>query len=172
MAMDHTPIFVVATPQAFRDFQLATAPDPATGKPDPARTADFLAHHPETRAFMDWMRDAPLPSSFANGSYFSFNAFRFINQAGETRHVRWSLVSETPFEALDKSRLADYGADFQFQDAVERLRQGPLPLPAIPSTTPPRPGRTIAGRSMSARSPSIAPKPRRRGPAATSCSIL
>jgi Prokaryotic cytochrome b561/Catalase len=62
------------------------------GKADPARTADFLAHHPETRAFMDWMRDAPLPSSFANGSYFSINAFRFTNHAGEARHVRWSLV--------------------------------------------------------------------------------
>jgi len=126
MAMDHTPIFVVATPQAFRDFQLATAPDPATGKPDPARTADFLARHPETRAFMDWMRDAPLPSSFANGTYFSINAFRFTNQAGETRHVRWSLVPETPFEALDKSKLGELGADFLFEDAAERLRQGPL----------------------------------------------
>ena len=103
MALDDTPIFIVATPLAFRDFQLATAPDPATGKPDPARTADFLAHHPETRAFMDWIREAPLPSSFANGTYYSINSFRFTNAAGETRHVRWSLVPETPFEALDKS---------------------------------------------------------------------
>jgi catalase len=125
-AMDHTPIFVVATPQAFRDFQLATAPDPATGKPDPARAADFLAHHPETRAFMEWMRDAPLPSSFANGTYFSINAFRFTNQAGETRHVRWSLVPEAPFEAIDKGKLGELGADFLFQDVVDRLRQGPL----------------------------------------------
>jgi hypothetical protein len=73
------------------------------GKADPARTADFLAHHPETRAFMDWMRDAPLPSSFANGSYFSINAFRFTNQAGETRHVRWSLV---PLVAVNPALFA------------------------------------------------------------------
>jgi len=100
--------------------------DPATGKPDPVRTADFLVHHPETRAFMDWIRDAPLPSSFANGTYYSINAFRFIDAAGETRHVRWSLVPETPFEALDKSTLANLPPDFLFEDVVQRLRQSPL----------------------------------------------
>jgi catalase len=126
MAMDDTPIFLVATPQAFRDFQLATAPDPGTGKPDPVRTADFLVHHPETRAFMEWLRDAPLPSSFANGTYYSINAFRFTNAAGETRFVRWSLVPETPFAALDKSTLASLPPDFLFDDVVQRLRQGPL----------------------------------------------
>jgi catalase len=46
-AMDHTPIFPVATPRAFLALQRATAPDPKTGKPDPARVADFMAHHPD-----------------------------------------------------------------------------------------------------------------------------
>src|SRR5260370_40005201 len=102
MAWDHTPICAAATPHPFRDFQLATAPDPATGKPDPVRTADFLVHHPETRAFLDWMRDQPSPSSFANGPSYSINAFRFTDATGETRHVRWSLRPQTPFQALDK----------------------------------------------------------------------
>src|SRR5215475_8171471 len=51
-AMDDVPIFNVATPQAFLDFQRATAPDAQTGKPDPTRVAGYLAAHPETRAFM------------------------------------------------------------------------------------------------------------------------
>jgi catalase len=126
MAMDDTPIFLVATPQAFRDFQLATAPDPGTGKPDPVRTADFLVHHPETRAFMEWLRDAPLPSSFANGTYYSINAFRFIGAADDSRYVRWSLVPEAPFEAIDKTKLAAQPADFLFDDLLERLGKGPL----------------------------------------------
>jgi len=126
MALDDTPIFVVSTPRAFLDFQLATAPDPKTGKPDPARVAAFLSQHPETRAFMDWMRDAPLPSSFANGSYFSINAFRFTNDAGQTRSVRWSLVPEAPFEALDKDKLASLPANYLFDDFMARLRAGPL----------------------------------------------
>jgi catalase len=125
-AMDDTPIFFVATPHAFREFQLATAPDPATGKPDPARSADFLANHPETRAFFAWMRDNPLPSSFANGTYYSINAFRFSNAASKTRHVRWSLVPETPFTALDETKLASLAPNFLFEDLVERLMHGPL----------------------------------------------
>src|SRR5882672_3776792 len=49
MALDDTPIFPVATPQAFLDFQRATTPDPRTGKPDPARVDAYMAQHPETR---------------------------------------------------------------------------------------------------------------------------
>lgn len=126
MALDNTPMFLVATPQAFVEFQRITAPDPKTGKPDPARTVEFIAHHPETAAFMEWLRTAPLPSSFANGTYYSINAFRFTNQAGTMRHVRWSLVPETPFEALDKATLATMPPNFLFDDVVARLAAGPL----------------------------------------------
>ena len=125
MAMDDTPIFPVATPQAFLDLQRETAPDPATGKPDAGRTAAFLAIHPETQAFMDWLARAPLPSSFANGTYYSINAFRFTNAAGATRHVRWSLVPEAPFEAIDKTRLASLSPDFLFDDLIARLGTAP-----------------------------------------------
>ena len=124
-AMDDTPIFLVATPQAFYDFQVATAPDPATGKPDAARVAAFLAMHPETRAFMQWFKDNPVPSSFANGTYYSINAFRFTDGAGLEHTVRWSLVPEAPFEALDKSRLAALDQNFLFDEVMARLQQGP-----------------------------------------------
>jgi hypothetical protein len=38
--------------------------------------------HPETRAFLRWQQDAPLSTSFANDTYYSINAFRFIDDAG------------------------------------------------------------------------------------------
>ncbi len=126
MAMDDTPMFLVATPQAFLEFQLATAPNPKTGKPDPQRTTDFIANHPETKAFMDWLASTPLPSSFANGTYYSINAFLFTNPAGRTRAVRWSFVPETPFEAIDKATLAHLPANFLFDDAIARLAKGPM----------------------------------------------
>jgi catalase len=126
MAMDDTPIFPVATPQAFRDLQLATAPDPKTGKPDPKRAGDYLAQHPETRAFIEWQRDAPLATSFANGTYYSINAFRFTNDAGGTRYVRWSFAPDAQFEAIDKTRLASLPPNFLFDDMIARLGHGPL----------------------------------------------
>ncbi len=51
-------------------------------------------------------RRSDLPSSFANGTYHSVNAFRFTGGAGPARDVRWSMVPEAPLEALDKGTLA------------------------------------------------------------------
>jgi catalase len=123
--MDHTPIFPVATPQAFLDLQNATAPA-ANGKPDPARVAAYMAAHPETRAFNQWMDDHPLPSSFANGTYYSINAFRFVDPAGTARYVRWSFLPETPFAELDKAKLASMDKNFLFDDVVARVAKAPL----------------------------------------------
>ena len=51
MAMNSFPFFAVATPAGFHAQLLASRPDPATGKPDPARMAAFLAEYPEAKRF-------------------------------------------------------------------------------------------------------------------------
>ena len=94
-------------------------------KPDPARVKAYLGAHPETRAFMQWMDQHPLPASFAVASYYGINAFRFTDHAGAVRNVRWSTVPEAPFEALDSAALATLPRDFLFDDIVARLKQGP-----------------------------------------------
>lgn len=126
MALDHTPIFPVATPDAFVELQRASRPDPATGKPDPAAMSAYLARHPETRAFQAYLADAPLPNSFANGTYYSINAFRFTDRSGTTRAVRWEMRPEDPLRALDKARLAELPRDYLFDGLMARLRQGPV----------------------------------------------
>src|SRR3546814_14189187 len=103
LAMDHTPIFPVATPEAFVALQRAARPDPATGKPDPAAMKAYLAHHPETRAYQNHIAAAPLPDSFANSTYYSINAFRFIDGAGSAPAVPWAFEPEAPFGALDQA---------------------------------------------------------------------
>ncbi len=126
MALDDTPMFPVATPQAFVDFQRATAPDPKTGKPDPARVEGYMAAHPETRAFLRWQQESPLSTSFANDTYYSINAFRFIDDTGKAWMVRWSFEPETPFEAIDKATLGARPANFLFDDVIARLARSPL----------------------------------------------
>lgn len=125
-AMDHTPIFPVADVRSFVALQVASRPDPATGKPVPSAMTAYLAGHPETQAFMDYMKTARLPDSFANGTYYSINAFRFIARDGGKRFVRWSLVPEDRFVALDKNRLADMPGNFLFDGMIRRLKQGPV----------------------------------------------
>jgi catalase len=123
--MDSTPIFPVATPQAFVDFQVATRPQ-ADGKPDPAKVAAYLAGHPETQAFNTWLKNNPLPSSFVNSTFNSINAFAFTNAQGQSRFVRWTMVPEADSAFLDKAKLASLGRDFLFDDLVARAARGPL----------------------------------------------
>lgn len=126
MALDHTPIFPVATPEAFVALQRASRPDPATGKPDPAAMKAYLADHPETRAFQDYMATAVLPDSFANGTYYSINAFRLTTAAGAVHLVRWAFVPETPLHGLDKAGLDKLPKDYLFNEMLERLARGPV----------------------------------------------
>lgn len=123
--MDSTPIFPVATPASFLAFQQATTPV-ADGKPDPAKVAAYMGAHPETQAFVKWLKDNPLPSSFVNSTFNSINAFRFTNAAGEQHFVRWTLLPEAPLETLDKAKLADLDRDFLFDDLQARAAKGPL----------------------------------------------
>lgn len=126
MAMDHVPIFPVATPDAFVALQRASRPDPATGKPDPAAMKAYLDRHPETRAYQDYIATAPLPGSFANGTYYSINAFRFIDRAGAAHAIRWAFEPEATRSALDKTRLAGLPADHLFDELRGRLARGPV----------------------------------------------
>src|SRR3546814_17006111 len=108
--MNSVPLFPVGNVRDFVALQRATTPDPATGKPDPAAVDAFMAAHPETRAFGALMRTRPIPSSFANGSYHSINAFRFIDAEGASPAVRWSLQTAAAFSVLDRRRFAPRNA--------------------------------------------------------------
>lgn len=125
MAIDHTPIFIVSNVPDFVALQRATIPDPATGKPDPAKVKAFADTHPETAAFFHYMKTAPLPSSFANGPYYSINAFRFIDAQGASHAVRWQFEPEAPFAALDPATLDTLPRDALFDELIARLHKGP-----------------------------------------------
>jgi catalase len=127
-AMNSVPLFPVGNVRDFVALQRATTPDPATGKPDPEIVAAFMAAHPETRAFNALMAARPIPSSFANDSYHSINAFRFIDADGAARAVRWSMLPEAAFSALDRDRFDAMNArdrDFLFNDLFARLHREP-----------------------------------------------
>ncbi|MGI4959086.1 MAG: catalase family peroxidase [Janthinobacterium lividum] len=124
-AMDDTPMFPVGDANSFVALMHATTPDPATQQPDMAKLEPYLAKHPETVAFLDWMKRAPLPSSFANSPYNSIDAFRFMNASGQIQTVRWSFQPEALPEAVDKASLKSLNPDFLFNEFISRVRQAP-----------------------------------------------
>ncbi len=126
MAMNSFPFFVVATPQGFQAQTLASRPDPATGKPDPARMAAFVERYPEARKFLAWAKSAPWSNSWGNTQYNSVNAFRFIAGDGSERAARWSMRPHLAFAPLSPQQRAQADADFLAEDLAQRLAQGPL----------------------------------------------
>jgi len=113
--MNNIPVFVVNTAQGFYDQLLASTPDPATGKPDPAKMTAFLTKHPEFAKAIQLIGSQPVSSGFADSTYNSLNAFRFINARGDVALVRWAMVPAQPFEPFnmtnpgqsDKNQLFD-----------------------------------------------------------------
>jgi catalase len=125
MAMDHTPIFPVSNAAGFIALQRASRPDPATGKPDPAKMKALIAEYPSVKAFQDYLAKAVLPSSFANATYYAINAFTMTDSAGQTRFVRWQFTPEAPLSGLDKAHLDTLPSDALFREMIERTAKGP-----------------------------------------------
>lgn len=122
--MNSMPVFPVATPQAFYAQLQAQQPDPATGKPDPAKLAAFFAAHAETAAFRAWAKTAKPSASFATESYWSLDAFVFVDAHGRRQPVRWRMAPETSDAGSAANKAGD--ADYLAADLGERLAHGPL----------------------------------------------
>ena len=126
LAMNSFPFFAVSTPQAFAEQILASRPDAATGKPDPAKMQAFLERHPEAKNFMAWAGSAPWSNSFANTAYHGVHAFRFTNAGGESRSVRWIFEPQAGFEPMAPEQRQAAEASYLADEIAVRLAEGPL----------------------------------------------
>ncbi|MHB2061263.1 catalase family peroxidase [Pseudomonas monsensis] len=121
--MNSMPVFPVGTPEAFYQLQQAQSPDPATGKPDPAKVPAFFAAHPEAVPFLTWIKTARPSASYATETYNSVNAFYLVDASGKKQAVRWSMKPLTQDTA---GATAPEGSDFLEKDLVQRLAAAPL----------------------------------------------
>jgi catalase len=125
-AMINLPVFPFATPGAFYDQMLALAPNPATGKPDPAKVQAFLAKYPESAKALQLIREQPISSGFENSTFNSLNAFQFINAAGAVASVRWSMVPLQSFEPTAAAHPDQTGTNFLFDALIAEVHRRPL----------------------------------------------
>jgi catalase len=124
--MNNIPVFPVNSAQAFYEQLLASAPDPATGKPDPAKMQAFLATHPETVKALQLIRSQPPSSGFENSTYNSLNAFRFTNARGAVVPVRWSMVPVQPFEPIPARPPNQPSPNYLFDSLIASIHRQPL----------------------------------------------
>lgn len=126
MAMNSFPFLAVATPEAFYEQTRAQIPDPATGKPDPAKLAAIQDKYPSARAFTQWAKTAPWTDSWASTEFNSVNSFWFTNAQGQRHAVRWRWQPQATPRELDAATREQAGVDFLSQDLQQRLAQGPV----------------------------------------------
>jgi catalase len=125
-AMVNLPVFPFQTPQDFYDNLVASRPDPKTGKPDPQKMAAFAASHPATVRAIGIIQSHAPSSGFDNTEFNSLNAFRFIDAAGMSIPVRWSLAPVEPVAAVTAAGTAQTDKNYMFDALIAAVLQHPL----------------------------------------------
>jgi catalase len=120
-AMINLPVFPVNTPEGFLAQSLASTPDPATGKPDPAAMAKFTAAHPESVAATIIIKAHPPTPGFADSTFSSINTFHLVSGSGARTPVRWSFVPQQA--ALPTAKKGD---NVLFDALVKQVKAGPV----------------------------------------------
>ena len=122
-AMVDLPVFPARDPATFNGLLKATAPDPATHKPDPAKAGPFIGAHPETAAALGLIKAHTPSSGFADDTFRSLDSFTFTDAAGHATAVRWSFVPALPPDAPAGTAKGD---DYLFDDLATALAHGKL----------------------------------------------
>jgi catalase len=105
---------------AFLNALLAT--DPAG--PHPHALEQFLGAHPRALAFVQMPK--PIPTSFAQESFFAVSAFTFTNADGASRSGRYRVLPVAGNAYLDEAGAAAQTPNFLFDELQERIAQEPV----------------------------------------------
>jgi catalase len=124
--MNNIPVFPVNSPEAFYDQLAAFAPDPATGKPDPARIADFFAKYPASAKAIQLIRGQVPSAGFADSTFNSLNAFRFTNANGEVTNVRWRMAPLDLPGSIVATQPVPADKNYLFDALIASIHQHPL----------------------------------------------
>lgn len=124
--MNDIPVFLVKDAKGFYDFLFASWADSATGTPDPAKMKAFFAAHPESERAVQLIKAKPFSTGFDNASYNSLDAFRFVNAAGVSTPVRWSMVAVDPFVPETPDQAATKDKNYLFDALIARIGRGPV----------------------------------------------
>lgn len=120
------PVFFVAKPEQFAPFLQVRTPDPATGKPDPAKLKAFNDANPETLRQAAYLAKAPVPASYGSVNYWSTNAFIVANAKGEKTTVRWQFEPAAGTLGLTEEQMKTLPDDFLADELRRRVASAPV----------------------------------------------
>jgi catalase len=118
------PVFFARTPEDFLEFTRARKPDPETGQPDMERIGAWFAAHPEAGPAIQAAVSAPPPASYATCAYNGIHSFRWLNDAGEERFVRFRWEPEAGIETLSPDDARARGATYLQEEIAASAAAG------------------------------------------------
>ena len=110
--------FPTHTGEEFLAFlQAAVASNPSMPSPTPVE--QFLGAHPETLAFVQTPKPAPV--SFATDKYFGVTAAEFLNQEGASRFGRYRITPEAGIQHLSDEAVQAKSPTYLFDEIATRI---------------------------------------------------
>ena len=132
---NNIPVFFIQDAMKFPDVVHAVKPEPHHAMPQAASAHDtfwdFVSLMPESTHMLMWvMSDRAIPRSFRMMQGFGVHSFRFVNDAGESRFVKfhWSPLAGTHSLAWDEAvKISGADPDFHRRDLWEAIEAGDYP---------------------------------------------
>jgi catalase len=132
---NNIPVFFIQDAIKFPDLIHAVKPEPHHEIPQAASAHDtfwdFISLMPESMHMIMWvMSDRAIPRSFRMMEGFGVHTFRFINDAGESRFVKfhWKPLLGVHSVAWDEAqKISGKDPDFHRRDLWEAIESGAYP---------------------------------------------
>jgi catalase len=132
---NNIPVFFIQDAMKFPDLVHAAKPEPHFAMPQAASAHDtfwdFASLMPEITHMLMWaMSDRAIPRSYRTMQGFGVHTFRLVNEAGESRFVKfhWSPVAGTHSLVWDEAvKISGADPDFHRRDLWEAIEAGAFP---------------------------------------------
>ncbi|HEX7065442.1 MAG TPA: catalase [Bacillales bacterium] len=132
---NNIPVFFIQDAMKFPDFVHAVKPEPHNEMPQAASAHDtfwdFVANNQESAHMVMWaMSDRAIPRSLRMMEGFGVHTFRFVNEEGKARFVKfhWKPVLGTHSLVWDEAqKISGKNPDFHRQDLWESIEKGDYP---------------------------------------------
>ncbi len=132
---NNIPVFFIQDGMKFPDLVHAVKPEPHNEMPQAASAHDtfwdFISLMPESMHMIMWvMSDRAIPRSYRMMEGFGVHTFRFINEKGKSRFVKfhWKPLLGVHSVAWDEAqKISGLDPDFHRRDLWEAIEQGDFP---------------------------------------------
>jgi catalase len=132
---NNMPVFFIQDAMKFPDLVHAVKPEPHHEMPQASAAHDnfwdFISLMPESTHMILWvLSDRALPRSYAMMEGFGVHTFRFVNEAGVSRFVKFHWKPVLGMHSLvwdEAQKIAGKDPDFNRKDLWERVEMGNYP---------------------------------------------